>query len=59
MNSITTRITTANQSRIVMPTYAAFGVSACAGADVPARKRVIALVTGATQGTTVWSPPPC
>lgn len=58
MNSIKTRIPAENQSRIVMPTYAAFGVSACVDADVPARKH-IALFTGATPGTLVWSPPPC
>lgn len=54
----TTRITTATQSPIVMPTYA-FGEVACAHVDVPARTRAFdALSMGATPGPPVWSPPP-
>jgi hypothetical protein len=52
MNSINITITAANQPRIVMPAYG-FGVDC---AVTPVRAHVSAL-KGATQGTTVWSPP--
>ncbi|QIX27615.1 hypothetical protein ncot_14160 [Nocardioides sp. JQ2195] len=57
MKNIYTDTTAVNQSRIVMPTYA-FGVSTCARVDAPARQHAAALIEGAAQGTTVWSPPP-
>ena len=53
MNAIIITATAANQPRIVMPTYA-FGDVACA--VTPVRAHVSAL-KGATQGTSVWSPP--
>jgi hypothetical protein len=53
MNSINITITAANQPRIVMPAYA-FGWVDCA--VTPVRAHVSAL-KGATQGTSVWSPP--
>lgn len=57
MKNITIDMTAANQSRIAVPTYA-FGASTCARVDAPVRKHAVALAQGATQGTTVWSPPP-
>ena len=53
------RFTTANQSRIVMPTYATAGVLACAWTDAPVRKHVTGSFTGTNPGTHVWSPPTC
>jgi hypothetical protein len=53
------RFTTANQSRIVMPTYATTGVLACAWTDAPVRKHVAGSFTGINPGTQVWSPPTC
>lgn len=58
MNNIWNRISRENQPRIAVPTYAAFGAPACARVDSPVRKHTAALVTGATPGTSVWSPPP-
>jgi hypothetical protein len=55
--SIVKNRVTADQPRIVLPVRAAFGVSTwdtCA-----AGMHATALVTGATPGTSVWSPPPC
>lgn len=58
MIKIETRITTAAQSPIVMPTYT-FGEVACAHIDAPARKRAFdALAQGASTGAPAWSPPP-
>ena len=55
MSSINITITAENQPRIAMPTYA-FGVVTCARDAAPVRVHVSAL-KGATQGTSVWSPP--
>lgn len=57
MVNITTKIT-ADQPRFVMPTCADLGVSVWAATDAMARTHVIALVKGATPGTSVWSSPP-
>ena len=59
MSNINIRFTTANQSRIVMPTYATAGVLACAWTDAPVRKHVTGSFTGTNPGIHVWSPPTC
>ena len=59
MSNINIRFTTANQSRIVMPTYATAGVLACAWTNAPVRKHVNGSFTGTNPGIHVWSPPTC
>lgn len=59
MESTKIRITAENQSRLAMPTYATFGVLACAWSDVPVPTHVFGAVKGGATGAPVWSPPTC
>lgn len=59
MNNIMNRISSEKQSRIFVPTDAAFGAPTCVRVDSPVRKHAAASFTGATPGSPVWSPPPC